>query len=143
MPKPLPPADNATTKNRKVKKNMQQAGRLSGSSTSSVAQTAARQVNVVNEIEREVERVRQEAAAHAAAQQQEIERLRQLAARQEVVNEDAKLCVVCLSEEKRCMFRPCKHVCVCDACAATILSDGGACPLCRARVEDIERVYTS
>ena len=143
VPKPLPPADNATTKNRKVKKNMQQAGRLSGSSTSSVAQTAARQVNVVNEIEREVERVRQEAAAHAAQQQQEIERLRQLAARQEVVNEDAKLCVVCLSEEKRCMFRPCKHVCVCDACAATILSDGGACPLCRARVEDIERVYTS
>ena len=102
---------------------------------------ASAQASAVASAQEEVERVRREAEALAAAQRREIESLRELAARQEV---DAKLCVVCLDQEKRCMLRPCKHLCVCDDCAAMLMSDSHpACPVCRTRVEDVERVYTS
>lgn len=97
------------------------------------------------EIERaqaEIERVRREAEAHAAAQLREIKRLQQRAAQQDAVYEEAKLCVICLDHERSCMLRPCKHMCVCDECAARIVSDSGECPMCRTRVENVERVYT-
>ena len=47
-------------------------------------------------------------------------------------------CVVCFRSERLLVLTPCGHVCVCEDCA----HDLEVCPMCRAGVEQIYRVYT-
>ncbi len=42
---------------------------------------------------------------------------------------DIKECVVCLTEKAAGIALPCRHLCVCGACAAKIKD--GLCPVCR------------
>ena len=46
-------------------------------------------------------------------------------------------CCVCLGQERTHALVPCFHFCVCQGCAAHLLH----CPLCRAEVQSIQRVY--
>lgn len=53
-------------------------------------------------------------------------------------------CVVCMVEEVTTLLAPCGHVCMCSACAHTVLaaSDGERrCPLCRVAVQSSYRAY--
>ena len=57
-----------------------------------------------------------------------------------VADEDEEMdtdCVVCMDKPKNTVLMPCKHMCVCPACAASLET----CPMCRATVESRINVY--
>lgn len=53
------------------------------------------------------------------------------------------LCVVCSTEEITWMFKPCKHAATCVECTEKIFHKHGEshCPICKARITEIDRVY--
>ena len=51
------------------------------------------------------------------------------------------LCAVCLDKPKETLFLPCKHLCACAECAATIMKASRLCPICRAAAADVLNVY--
>jgi hypothetical protein len=53
--------------------------------------------------------------------------------------QDALQCVSCLSEPKRTVLHPCRHVCLCIACARKIFK----CPVCQKDIEHFEEVWIS
>ena len=50
-------------------------------------------------------------------------------------------CIICRSEPKSIVLMPCKHMCCCSACAASLL-ETRKCPVCRALVTDTVAVFT-
>ena len=50
-------------------------------------------------------------------------------------------CVVCMEETRSCLFLPCRHMCVCRACADLIMASTADCPRCRTKVENIIDVF--
>ncbi|XP_050390967.1 uncharacterized protein LOC126810060 isoform X2 [Patella vulgata] len=50
-------------------------------------------------------------------------------------------CLICLSETRVVLFRPCKHVCCCTTCAPHFMDS--PCPICRTTVQDWEIVFLS
>ncbi|KAK6183920.1 hypothetical protein SNE40_006490 [Patella caerulea] len=50
-------------------------------------------------------------------------------------------CLICLSETRVVLFRPCKHVCCCTTCAPHFMD--APCPVCRTHVQDWEIVFLS
>lgn len=46
-------------------------------------------------------------------------------------------CVICLDAPKATMLEPCRHVCLCEACAPRVKE----CPVCRAKVRRRTRLY--
>jgi hypothetical protein len=47
-------------------------------------------------------------------------------------NDDAKDCVVCMSELRDTMVLPCRHLCLCNPCAEVLRFQSNFCPICRA-----------
>lgn len=45
--------------------------------------------------------------------------------------DQCKECVVCKESRKEYAFLPCRHMCVCEGCAASIQGKDRKCPLCR------------
>lgn len=45
--------------------------------------------------------------------------------------EESKECLVCLTDRKDTLARPCKHVTLCNACARVVMMGDRKCPLCR------------
>ena len=110
------------------------------------------------------EKKEQKAARNAEIRQNKDARIaaENAAAKAESKAEEAQSrleCVVCLEGEKRNMFLPCCHVCVCDTCAKFIMRDAGGasgggggggsgggnrerlCPMCRTPVTGVMRVH--
>ena len=58
-----------------------------------------------------------------------------------IEEDEETLCVVCLTEQKCMLIRPCNHICLCLECSNLLKSKVNECPLCRGRIEHIERVY--
>lgn len=58
---------------------------------------------------------------------------------------DKRMCVVCQDSHKSVLILPCKHMCLCVACANQIVRSHFAerriCPLCRTRIERVMDVY--
>ena len=58
-------------------------------------------------------------------------------------------CIICMTDRKDTVVMPCKHLCMCYACANTLRERPGAtCPVCRARnfnvaVASVMRVQVS
>lgn len=52
---------------------------------------------------------------------------------------DKIICVVCLSNERNVLIKPCNHVCVCNSCL-DILKEK-KCPMCRTDISNTEIVY--
>jgi len=50
-------------------------------------------------------------------------------------------CVVCMESEKSHILVPCGHQCVCEVCAVNLVSTKQACPVCRAPVLQVIKVY--
>ena len=51
-------------------------------------------------------------------------------------------CVVCYTNKKDWMVRPCNHVCLCFKCAIEDIHHlHGHCPMCRGTISGVERVY--
>lgn len=54
--------------------------------------------------------------------------------------EEKNQCVVCQDMEKNTLLMPCRHLCLCELCAARILNRR-ECPICREYIEEIVHVY--
>ena len=54
------------------------------------------------------------------------------------------LCCICLVNKADSAPTPCGHVCGCQSCLETVMgSNRNNCPICRARIEGIQRVHLS
>jgi hypothetical protein len=51
--------------------------------------------------------------------------------------DEARLCVVCISEQKDTVLVPCGHCCICSTCAASL----STCPMCRSKIQLRQRVF--
>lgn len=40
-------------------------------------------------------------------------------------------CVICMSDERDTMLLPCRHLCLCSACAQSLRYQANSCPICR------------
>jgi hypothetical protein len=108
------------------------------------------------EAEAEAAAMDQEAEAAAERLQLEVEaaalasRMQEVHARLGVVpplspapQPEEAVCVVCMDAPKTCAVLPCMHMCMCVACTQQLLEQGAqSCPVCRAPMERIERVFT-
>ena len=56
-------------------------------------------------------------------------------------NEDTKKCIICYSENREMILKPCKHICVCQNCCTRIIQDFNKCPFCQKRIIQSERIY--
>jgi hypothetical protein len=66
-------------------------------------------------------------------------------------NANMNMCVICLSEPRTVLVRPCRHLCLCHSCfllnyptTATIDNDTAVareCPICRDLIESFEVIY--
>jgi len=56
---------------------------------------------------------------------------------------DHRVCVVCLSEQATMATNPCGHRCFCSGCSPAVLQngEGATCPVCRASITSMIRVY--
>lgn len=54
-------------------------------------------------------------------------------------------CVICMSEPKTHAMIPCGHRCICEDCATTVSKSHrmAPCPICRATVQTIVKIYLS
>lgn len=50
-------------------------------------------------------------------------------------------CSICLDAKKNALFVPCGHLSACFPCAQLILSSAQRCPVCRARIEKVVKVF--
>lgn len=58
--------------------------------------------------------------------------------------EDGDRCVICASARRNALCAPCGHLAACYPCLrAATLQTRGKCPICRARVHSVVRVFTS
>jgi len=47
------------------------------------------------------------------------------------LDSDAVECVICLTDRRVIAVYPCRHMCLCAACAEVLPSQGNKCPICR------------
>lgn len=84
-------------------------------------------------------------AAHAAAPARPLAAASQ-AAEPAPVDDDERLCVVCLAAPKSHAFVPCGHRCTCGSCARGLLKAAGrgaaSCPICRTTVREAIQIFT-
>nr|CCC92219.1 conserved hypothetical protein [Trypanosoma congolense IL3000] len=53
-------------------------------------------------------------------------------------DEDDKLCVVCITNQRDTVLLPCRHMCLCYECASMLrIQRNNACPICRVAIERI------
>ena len=50
--------------------------------------------------------------------------------------ESSRECVICLTNEKNTIAKPCKHVSCCRDCAEVIIQTNRQCPICRQEIRD-------
>ncbi|CAI5730939.1 unnamed protein product [Hyaloperonospora brassicae] len=53
---------------------------------------------------------------------------------------ELKLCVICLCNEKRILCLPCRHLCLCETCSHR--QEVTKCPICRLEIEEVLAVYS-
>jgi len=59
-----------------------------------------------------------------------------------VVDDEIEIeCVMCMDAPKTHVFVPCGHMCVCSACAATIMGAKKECPQCRGAATHCMQVF--
>jgi hypothetical protein len=51
--------------------------------------------------------------------------------------EDSTECVVCMSAPKDMAVLPCRHLCMCTACATNHHASSDKCPICRQQVQGL------
>lgn len=59
----------------------------------------------------------------------------------ETFNEDDEVlteCVICYSETRKVVLRPCQHFCACITCSQVLLEQKKKCPICRADVMKVD-----
>ncbi|ETN00212.1 hypothetical protein, variant [Phytophthora nicotianae INRA-310] len=75
----------------------------------------------------------------SAKEEKALEMQKKLDRQVEEQNE-LKLCVICLSNEKTILCLPCRHLCLCEACSRR--EEVTKCPICRLEIEEMLAVYS-
>lgn len=57
---------------------------------------------------------------------------RYMSPEEEMEESSASECVVCLSDSRDTLILPCRHLCLCNACADSLRYQANNCPICRA-----------
>lgn len=58
------------------------------------------------------------------------------------LEENGADCVVCMSELRDTLILPCRHLCLCNACAETLRYKASACPICRSPFKALLQIKT-
>ncbi|RHY25420.1 hypothetical protein DYB25_012274 [Aphanomyces astaci] len=74
-----------------------------------------------------------------AVKEQKIVEQRQALDRQVEVQQELKLCVICMSAEKTILCLPCRHVCMCQPCSEH--SEVTRCPICRLDIAEKMAIF--
>ncbi len=56
---------------------------------------------------------------------------------QSAEQEEERLCVICLVNERDTTVLPCRHMCMCHECAQELRKQTSKCPICREHVESL------
>jgi Zinc finger, C3HC4 type (RING finger) len=59
----------------------------------------------------------------------------------EQAESDRDACIVCLSNRKRCVVMPCRHLCLCMECSHRLPHQLKKCPVCAKSAEQIVLVF--
>eukprot|EP01084_Bolivina_argentea_P008352 15655_1 len=59
----------------------------------------------------------------------------------EIEEDDSKLCIVCMDNERDHVLIPCGHIAVCKDCKDNYNQDGAECPICREKVKMVVKTY--
>lgn len=59
----------------------------------------------------------------------------------ECENSSKNVCVVCQHEDVSMVIVPCGHACLCGECSLSVIHNNKQCPLCRAAIREIIRIY--
>ena len=59
----------------------------------------------------------------------------------ECENSSKNVCVVCQHEDVSMVIVPCGHACLCGECSLSVINNSKQCPLCRAAIREIIRIY--
>jgi len=51
--------------------------------------------------------------------------------------DEERLCVICLVNERDTTVLPCRHMCMCHECAQELRKQTSKCPICREHVESL------
>ncbi|CAL5416011.1 unnamed protein product [Camellia sinensis] len=52
-------------------------------------------------------------------------------------DDPGKECVICMTEPKDTAVLPCRHMCMCNECAKTLMLQSNKCPICRQPIEEL------
>lgn len=74
-----------------------------------------------------------------AAKEEKAVELQKKLDRQVEEQQELKLCVICLSNDKTILCLPCRHLCLCGPCSSREEVD--KCPICRLEIEEMLQVY--
>jgi len=56
--------------------------------------------------------------------------------------ENDNYCIICALNPKDCVFSPCGHKVVCNACGKSLKNRfKDVCPICRQKIKDVVKVY--
>ena len=50
-------------------------------------------------------------------------------------------CIICYSEDREMILKPCNHICVCQNCCKRIIQESNKCPFCQNQIIQRERIY--
>lgn len=53
------------------------------------------------------------------------------------IDADDRACVICLTDPRDTTALPCRHMCMCHACAQALRAQSSRCPICRHHVESL------
>ena len=53
-----------------------------------------------------------------------------------------KKCTICFVNIRNVLFRPCRHLCVCQSCRIDLFQRGSIeCPVCKTPIESFDTIY--
>jgi hypothetical protein len=50
-------------------------------------------------------------------------------------------CSICMEKLVNTILLPCSHICLCQSCAGQVEDSDNSCPLCRAEIDTVSKVY--
>ncbi|XP_078659105.1 baculoviral IAP repeat-containing protein 7-like [Branchiostoma floridae x Branchiostoma belcheri] len=56
---------------------------------------------------------------------------------------EERMCKICMDERSCMVLIPCGHMCCCEGCVQMVRSRGGRCPVCRGRIQRVQKTFVA
>ncbi|CAH1246363.1 BIRC3 [Branchiostoma lanceolatum] len=56
---------------------------------------------------------------------------------------EERMCKICMDETACMVLIPCGHMCCCENCVQMLRTRGGRCPMCRARIQRVQKTFVA